>query len=369
MTRILHDSDYTLIFIVMVLLCIGLIMVYSSSAVTVGEKRADSFFYFKKQFAWAALSMLFFGFFSLTDYRKFQKYVIPFTVATVIMLIAVLAFGKQIRGARRWFDLGLFNFQPSELAKFVSVFFLADYLDRNKSRLKHFAGGFLPALGVVGLLSGLIVLEPDLGVPAVIMLVAVLLFFTGGARLSHILLVMAAGAPLMFYAIKAHSFRMERLMSFLDPWKNAQGASYQLVQSLTSLGSGGVLGKGAGSSDMSKFYLPDAHTDFIFSIIGEEFGVWGTVLVVLLFCAFMYRGYIISRNARDNFGMMLAAGITLTISVQAFFNMAVCTGCVPTKGISLPFISYGGSSLLLALSATGVLANIALTGRKTVKLR
>ena len=162
---------------------------------------------------------------------------------------------------------------------------------------------------------------------------------------------------------------MQRLMSFLDPWKNSQGTSYQLIQSLTSLGSGGILGKGAGASDMSRFYLPDAHTDFIFSVIGEEFGIWGALTIVLLFCVFFYRGYTISKNARDSFGTLLAMGITTTISLQAFFNIAVCTGCVPTKGIPLPFVSYGGSSLLFTLCATGVLANIALTGRKIIRLR
>jgi len=364
----LHDADYPLIIVVLILLCFGLVMIYSSSAVMIGEKKS-SFFYFKKQFMWTAISVVFFFFFAMLDYRKLQKFITPAVVITLILLAGVLIFGKEIRGARRWFVFPFLSFQPSELAKFIAVFFLADYLDKNKSRLKYFFKGFLPPLVLIGGIIGLIAVEPDMGIPFIIGLVAIILLFVSGARFSHMLVTAALCAPLAVYAFMSHAFRMERLMAFLDPWKNSQGASYQLVQSIISIGSGGVIGKGPGGAEMSRVFIPDAHTDFIFAVIGEEFGVWGALMVVLFFCVLLQRGYLISKNARDSFGTYLAAGITLTIVVQAFFNIAVCTGCVPTKGIPLPFLSYGGSSLLVTLCATGVLANISIMGKKVIRLR
>lgn len=368
--RVFQDADFTLIAAVAILVCFGLVMVYTSSAVVIGEIKSDSLYYFKKQFIWTLLGLIFFTFFLITDYKKLQKFIIPFTIITFLLLLGVLLFGTPIRNARRWFTFSYFHFQPSELAKFMLILFIADYLDKNKSRLKYFSTGFLPPFLVTAGMAVLIALQPDLGIPVIMMISAIFLFFIGGGKITHIMFIIALGIPALIYELRSHPYRLDRLKSFIEPWKYySDGYSYQLVQSLTSLGSGGILGKGAGASEISRFYIPDAHTDFIFTVIGEEFGVLGAVSVLILFCIILQRGYTISKHSRDNFGTLLAAGITLIITIQAFFNIAVCTGCLPTKGLTLPFVSYGGSSIFFNLCAAGILANISANGRKVIKLR
>jgi len=283
-------------------------------------------------------------------------------------LILLLFFGKQVRGARRWFDLGPFDFQPSELAKFVVVLALANYFDTHKSKLKKISYGLIFPMMISGFISILILVEPDMGTPVVIILSSYILFFVAGTKIEHLLLAVLLFIPFVILAILIEPYRVERFIAFLNPWKYAKSVGYQLCQSLISIGSGGIFGKGLGKSEIKEFFLPDAHTDFIFSIIGEELGFFGTTFIILAFGYLLLRGYKISKNADNFFGTLLAIGITLTIVIQAYINIAVCSGCLPTKGIPLPFFSYGGSSLIFTLSAIGVLANISQYRRKTVHL-
>ncbi|MBU2567270.1 MAG: putative lipid II flippase FtsW [Elusimicrobia bacterium] len=358
MLRKLYDVDFGLMAVSFLLLCAGLLMVYSSSAIFSGETVSGPFFYFKKQLVWTAISMVFFIFFLNLNYKYLQKVAPGIIIAVFLMLAGVLIFGKTVRGARRWFDFGPINFQPSEIAKFGVIIFLADYLDKNKSKIKSLTRGLLPALLVVGGVSGLIAMEPDFGTPLVICLSSLTLIFIAGAKIAHVLLLLSMTIPAVSFLLLTMPYVTSRVSAFLNPWEYARSASYQLIQSLAALGSGGLLGKGLGRGEIKRFYLPDMHTDFIFSIIGEEAGLLGTLLVVFAFVWFFYRGYVIARESRDFFGVLLALGITLTIVIQALFNIAVCCGAVPTKGISLPFFSYGGSSLIFTLSAVGVLLNI-----------
>ncbi|MBU2614464.1 MAG: FtsW/RodA/SpoVE family cell cycle protein, partial [Elusimicrobia bacterium] len=215
-----------------------------------------------------------------------------------------------------------------------------------------------PPIIVACVASFLIALEPDIGIPFIIITVTMIVLFIGGARIMHLLALFLLAVPVLYFEILSKPYRVARFFAFMDPWKHAQSSAYQLCQSLMSLGSGGIFGKGLGGSELKKFYLPEAHTDFIFSVIGEELGILGTIVIVGLFAYFLYRGIKIAQKAKDLFGMLLASGITLLIVLQAFFNMAVCSGLLPTKGIALPFFSYGGTSLILTMSAVGILANI-----------
>jgi len=330
-------------------------MVYSSSGVTAPD---SSFYFLKKQFAFSAIGVLFFAFFMAFDYKYLRGFSRLSVLASLVLLVLVLFIGRERGGAQRWIGIGPLNFQPSELAKFSIVLFLADYLDRKKSRIKDFKNGLVPATAVTGTLIILIALEPDIGIPAVIVAVMMGLFFVAGARPLHLLNMCLAVIPVFVWQVLGVGYRRERLFAFLDPWKYNQGTAYQLIQSLMSLGSGGITGKGIGQSELKNFYLPGQHTDFIFSVIGEEMGIIGTLMVLGCMTYLLMRGYKIAKYAPDLFSKLLALGITLSITLQAFFNIAVCCGMLPTKGISLPFISYGGSSIVITLAAVGVLANI-----------
>ncbi|MDI6640776.1 MAG: putative lipid II flippase FtsW [Elusimicrobiota bacterium] len=364
-----YNSDHSLIFVTLILVCFGLLMVYSSSAIVVAETKSDQFFVLKKQILWTSISIMFFLLFLLIDYKYLQKFVLPAVLLTFALLLAVHFFGKPIRGVKRWLDFGPLNFQVAEFAKFSIILFLANYLDKNKSKLKNFFTGFLPPILIVGLMVVLIIVQPDLGIPFVSILTMIGMFFIAGVKILHLVVVFFLSLSGIFYFLVSEPYRLERLLSFLNPWKYSTSSAYQLCQSLMALGSGGIFGKGLGRSELKEFFLPEAYTDFIFSIIGEELGIFGSTFVVLAFVYFLIRGYKIAKEAKDFFGTLLGFGITLGIVIQAFFNIAVCSGCLPTKGITLPFFSYGGSSLLLTLSAVGVLANISQHKRKLPKFK
>lgn len=364
-----YNSDNRLLIITVILLCFGLLMVYSSSAIVADTTKSDQFFVLKKQLLWLCISLIFFLFFFLLDYHHLRKFVLPAVILTFIFLILVIFFGKTVHKAKRWLNFGPVNFQPSEFAKFSLILFIANYLDKNKSKLKYFFRGFLPPILLGVCIPTLILIQPDWGTPFVIFLTIASMFFIAGVKISYILAIVFISLPGILVLFVSKSYRLERIFAFLDPWKYYSSSAYQLCQSLMSLGSGGIFGKGLGRSELKEFYLPEAHTDFIFSIIGEELGIVGTIIVLFLFTYFLLRGYKIAKNAKDFFGTLLASGITFGIVIQAFFHIAVCTGCLPTKGITLPFFSYGGSSLLITLSATGVLANISQHKRKLSKLK
>ena len=282
--------------------------------------------------------------------------------AVGLLLICVLVppFSHAAGGAKRWLQLGPLSFQVSELAKFTLIVYLADFLSRKPlSTLQNFWKGFLPPALMLGVFLGLILLQPDLGTVIAIGLVAVILFYLGRARMVFLLASFLAALPALTLLLFRVPYRRRRILAFLDPWDDPQGIGFQIIQSFIALGSGGLHGLGLGQSRQKLFYLPEAHTDFIFSIIGEELGLIGTLAICFLFFVFLVLGIRIAVKALDLFGCLLASGIVSMICLQAIINIGVVTGSLPTKGLPLPFISFGGSSLLINLVSIGVLLNIA----------
>jgi cell division protein FtsW len=274
------------------------------------------------------------------------------------VLVLVPPLGQSINGTRRWLRLGPLSFQPVELAKFALVLYLASFLRRREAVLGSFCHGFLPVLLVAGAMAGLTVLQPDLGNSLALVLLALALAYLAGGRVTHMAAVAAAALPVVALLIALKPYRWRRMVAFMAPWDDPQGSGFQIIQSFLALGSGGLLGRGLGESRQKLFYLPEPYTDFIFAIIGEELGLMGTAAVVALFAALVWRGLRIGARAPDAFGSYLALGLTIMIATQTLVNVGVVTGALPTKGLPLPFISFGGSALLMTLFSTGVLLNI-----------
>jgi cell division protein FtsW len=352
--------DHTLLIITMVLALVGLVMVFSASAVVAGNKFQDSSYFLKRQLAWLTFGFLLLHLASHIDYVWWKRLSIPLLGVMLLLLVMVLipSLGVAAKGARRWLRLGPISIQPAEMVKLVSVVYLAAYLTKKEDRITLFSKGLLPVLIVVGLLSGLVLLEPDLGTVVVIGLVTVGLLFLGGARLSHLFALGLCAVPAVLVLVLGSSYRRQRLMTFLAPWKDASDAGFQITQSFLAFGSGGLFGVGLGEGKQKLFFLPEAHTDFVLALVGEELGLVGTGAIILLFAVFVVRGFQIAARARMPFGRYLGMGITLLIGVQALVNACVVTGLVPTKGLTLPFVSYGGSSLVVSLLGVGILLNI-----------
>lgn len=356
----LAKADGSVLTITLLLALIGLVMVFSASGVVAGNRFHDPVYYLKRQLAWLAFGLLLLHLASRTDYTVWQRMALPILAATIVLLALVLipGVGTVVKGARRWLRLGPVSIQPAEMVKLVAVLYLASYLTRKEGRVASFASGFLPPLLVVGLLAGLVVLEPDLGTVVVVGLVTLGLLFLGGARLSHLGYIALAALPAVALLIWRSPYRMQRLMTFLDPWKDPTGAGFQVNQSFLAFGSGGLLGVGLGEGKQKLFFLPEAHTDFVLALVGEEVGLLGTSFIVLLYAALVVKGFQIANRAREPFGRHLALGITLLIGLQALINAGVVTGMLPTKGLTLPLVSYGGSSLIVSLLAIGILLSI-----------
>ena len=354
--------DFVLFATIMLLVAIGVVMVYSASSYYAAFKVNDPEYYLKKQFVWAVIGSVSMFTAIKTDYHIIKKYTGIIMIITAISLLAVFAF-PPINFSRRWIPLGFANFQPSEVAKYAIVIYMAKSLDLKGEKVKEFVKGVLPYLLVSGFYAGLILLEPNLSIAAIIMIVTVIILFTVGAKFKHLFaiggpLVAAVGVLTIF-----EPYRMARLMNFRNPFADSQGKGYQLVQSLLAFGSGGITGAGIGQSRQKCLYIPEPHTDFIFAIIGEELGLIGCVFIILLFVIFVWRGIKIAVTAKDMYGTILAIGITSVIAVQAVINIAVVTGSMPVTGVPLPFISYGGSALLFNMFAMGILLNVS---RQTV---
>jgi cell division protein FtsW len=350
----------TLIAIVILLALFGAVMVASITMFRAEGVFKDDFLI--RQVIWLTLAIFGMLVVSRFDYHKLAgKWCWILLGLTVVLLALVIIphVGAKVNGARRWFRFLGMSIQPSELAKLAVIIIVAFLVTRREGIARSFTKGFLPVLGVIGLLAGLIVVEPDLGTALVVGVVGMTIAFLAGMRLVHLVPLVVLSMPAVYYAVWKIDWRQERLLAFLDPWKYYQGAGYQLCQALISLGSGGSTGVGLGQSHQKLGFLPQAVHDFIFAIIGEELGVIGTLLVVALFVLFVWYGMKVARRAPDLLGFLIASGVTMTIGMQALINMAVVTGLVPTKGISLPFVSYGGSSVVLLMCSVGVLLNVA----------
>jgi cell division protein FtsW len=337
----------------------GVVMVYSASAVIAQRENGNQFHYVIKQGIWTGIGILVMLAAMHFDYvrLKDRRIVYGLLLLTTVMLVVVFAF-PSINGARRWIKFSVFSIQPSELSKVTLVIFLSYFLERRAGEMKSFWGTFVPCAVVTGMLAILIVSEPDLGTAMMLVIVFGVLIYTAGARLAHLglaaLPALLGLAGLLIFV----PFRMRRMIMFLDPWADPQGSGFQVVQSLIAIGSGGSNGLGFAQGKQKMLFLPFAHSDFIFAVVGEELGLVGTLTVLLVFGLFLWRGIRTSLLAPDRFGMLLSLGVVTGIVVQALFNMSVVLSLVPTKGIPLPFISYGGSSLVPTLAAVGILLNI-----------
>ncbi len=358
-----RSMDMNLLTLTAVLVGIGLIMIYSSSTILALRMYGDAYFFIKRQVLWAILGFGTLWAFSRYPYLKLRRWVMPLLAACVFLLLAVLVLpvGKAVGGARRWLSLGGLSFQPAEMLKLVIVIYLADALVRKHDSIKSFVAGVLPHLLVVGLLATLLLLQPDLGTAAIVVALAGGMLFVGGARFSHLLSLLLTSLPAVFLLVFKVGYRKRRLDAFLDPWREPLGKGFQMIQSFLALGSGGLWGRGLCESQQKLFYLPTPHTDFIFSILGEELGFVGTFLVIVLYGIFIWAGFSIGRRCAEPFGKLLAFGLTLLLGLQAVINIGVVCGLVPTKGTTLPFISAGGSSLLFSLMAVGILLSISRT--------
>lgn len=353
--------DFVLFITTMGLLGIGLIMVFSSSAVTANLDYGDSFYFFKRQLLWAVISLAFMIVVMKVNYSRLRDFAIPIMALAIVCLLLVkfTALGVGAKGSTRWIGFGNTHlFAPSELVKLAMCLFMAKTLEIHVDKIKSFTKGLVPFLLIIAVVCGLIIAQPDLGTAFVVAATAFFLLIVAGARWAHLCGIGTVGLALVFIAIKAAHYRADRLMAWFDPFKYAKDEGYQTVQSLFALGSGGLFGMGLGLSRQKFFYLPEQHTDFIFAILGEELGFLGVSLVIALFLLFIWRGFRIAIKAPDTFGTLLAAGLTMAIAFQAAINIGVVCGALPVTGITLPFISYGGSSLLFTLSEVGLLLNI-----------
>ena len=337
----------------------GVVMVYSASAMLAQSENHSQFFYVIKQAIWTTIGLGVMFVMMQIDYRlwKNRKLVYGMLLLTVVMLMSVFAFGK-VNGAHRWIRFSSFSIQPSEVSKLTLAIFLAYFLEKKAGEESDFWRTFVPCALVTGTLAFLIVLEPDLGTAMMLAVLFLVVTYTAGVRRLH--LGMAAAPALVGLAglLILVPWRMRRLVTFLDPWADQQGAGFQVVQSLLAIGSGGTDGLGFAQGKQKMLFLPFAHSDFIFAVIGEELGLVGALGVLLVFGLFLWRGIRTTLLAPDRFGMLLSLGIVIVIVAQALFNISVVLSLVPTKGIPLPFISYGGSSLVPTLAAVGILLNI-----------
>jgi cell division protein FtsW len=343
----------------------GAMMVYSASAmIAVRESGgASQFTYFYKQFGFTLAGLLVMFIASRVDYGRLSNPVVVYTIfaGTVVMLVAVFAF-PEINGARRWIRMGPFSLQPSELAKIALPIFLAYFLTRNEDRVGEIKSTVIPCVGALVLLGGIVFIEPDLGTTIVLCAIFSAVYFAAGAKILHIASVAAVIVVGALFAVLLAPWRVERLMAFLDPFAHSDDAGYQVVQSLYAIGSGGVFGEGFAKGQQKLFYLPYPYSDFIFSVVGEELGLIGTMAVLIAFGLLLWRGTRAAMKAPDRFGMLLGIGIITGIIVQALFNISVVISLLPAKGIPLPFISYGGSSVLVTMAAVGILLNISRQG-------
>jgi cell division protein FtsW len=343
-----------------VLLSAGVVMVYSASAIVAADRFHDPYFFLKKQLFWAVLGAGALWIALRVDYRLLEKAVLPLLILAGVLLVLVLVppFGQAINGTRRWIRFGPVSFQPAELAKLALVLYLAAFLAKRRGELAAFRTGAAPALAVAGLLAGLVLVQPDLGNCMTLIVVTFGLLYLAGSPARHLAWVAAPAVPLIALAIWMAPYRLRRITAFVDPWSDPRGSGFQIIQSWLALGNGGLVGQGIGGSQQKLFYLPEAHTDFIFAIVGEELGFLGAVGMVGLFAVLIWRGLRIGLRAADPFGSYLALGITVLLATQTLVNLGVVTGLLPTKGLPLPFISFGGSALLMTMIATGVLLNI-----------
>ncbi|WP_026906028.1 stage V sporulation protein E [Paucisalibacillus globulus] len=352
--------DYILLTIILLLLSIGIIMVYSSSYIWADYKFNDSFYFVKRQVLFAGVGVAGMFFFMYIPYSNWAKYakIILLVCFGLLLIVLIPGVGLTRGGAQSWIGIGAFSIQPSEFMKLGLIIFLSVFLSKNQKYITSFKKGFLPALLLVFTAFGLIMLQPDLGTGMVLVLTCMIMIFVSGARISHFIGLGVLGLLGFALLIISAPYRISRITAFLNPWEDPLGDGFQIIQSLYAIGPGGLMGVGLGNSLQKYFYLPEPQTDFIFAILGEELGFMGGTLLLVLFILLFWRGIRIALESPDSFGRFLSLGIVSMLTVQVMINISVVIGLIPVTGITLPFLSYGGSSLTLTLCSVGILLNI-----------
>jgi len=359
-----HRADYILAIVVFALSLFGLLMISSASVAISFEKFGHNYYYLIHQATVLALGIVLWIFFQSIDYRLLKKFALPMLIISLVLLILVFIPGLSSSGAHRWIIVGKIRFQPSEFSKLALIIYLSAWLAGRKEEIKSFKRGFLPFVFFILVITGLIILEPDLGTLFIITAVAAAIFFVAGASWRHLAFGIGGALLAFFGLIYAAPYRLSRLLTYLNPSADPEGAGWQVKNALLAIGSGGLFGLGFGASKQKYLYLPEAHTDSIFAIICEELGFIRAGLLLLAFAFLIYRGFSIAKRAPDDFGKFLATGITVWFALQIFINIASITGILPLTGLTLPFVSFGGSSLIVSLAAVGILLSIS---RYTVK--
>lgn len=352
--------DKILLLSVLSLITLGILIIYSASNIWAKYKFNDSMHFAKQQFIFALIGFFIMIIFSKIDYKFYYKKANLILGTCIVLLILVLipGIGSVRNGSRSWFGIGSFGVQPSEAAKLGLIIFTSKYLNNSNKFLKSYKEGVIPILLVVFLFFGLIMLQPDMGTGVILFVSIIALLFISGVNMKFFFIMGILGLLGVIGLVIIAPYRMDRITSFINPWKDPLGTGFQIIQSLYAIGPGGLLGRGFGNSIQKHFYLPEPQTDFIFSIITEEFGIVGAFIVIGLFIMILYRGIKISLNAKDNFSKYLSFGMTFQIIFQATLNLMVVSGMIPVTGVTLPFLSYGGSSLLVSMSSIGIILNI-----------
>lgn len=356
-----HHFDTPLLLTLFALLGIGIIMIASAGVVYGRVRFGDDYYFLKQQLLGLGVGLLLLYVFQRIHYVVWQRFVVPIFILALILLVLVFipGFGTTVYGAARWIQLGPVSFQPSEVMKFAIILYLAAWLSgKGSARTADFFEGLVPFLALLSLVGFLIIKQPDTGTLGLIFLISLAIFFASGANIMHILSLFLGGLFFLFILIKMAPYRMQRFLVFMNPEHDPMGFGYQMTQALLAIGSGGLFGIGLGQSRQKFNYLPEPVTDSIFAVLGEELGLLGTSVVVLLFLFLAWRGVRIALRAPDEFGRLLAVGIISWVVFQAFINIGAITGLIPLTGIPLPFVSYGGTSLAVLLAAMGILLNI-----------
>jgi cell division protein FtsW len=352
-------SDKALFLATLLLMCASLVMVYSASAVLALQRYQQPYYFLIKQGLWSALGLAVLGLAMRFDYHHYRRpQIIWALIGVVILALVAVLFSAPINGSRRWFGLGGFGIQPSELAKLAIIVFSAAVLERRMARIDEVSYSLTPIVAAVGVMVVLILLEPDFGSAMALAGIAAVMVFSAGLGVRYLVGVALAVSPVIAVLLVAVPYRWKRVLAFLNPWDDPLGSGFHVIQSLIAVGTGGVSGKGLMAGVQKLFYLPEPHTDFIFAVVGEELGLIGATAILICFCVITWRGLKVAGAAQDRFGAFLAMGVTTMIGVQAMANMSVVLGLLPTKGFPLPFVSAGGSSLLISMAGMGMLLNV-----------
>lgn len=356
----IEGYDMIILLMTVALTCFGIVMVYSASSIMAAKRFHDGFYFLKRQGLFALIGFGVMAFTMRVDYHFWRKAAVPILLGCLALLLLVLVpgIGGSAGGASRWIKLPGFSLQPSEVAKIALIMYMAYSLDKKQEKVRFFSTGFLPYMVILAILLALLIKQPDLGSSLTLGVVAVTMLFAAGTRPTYIVSMFLLTLPFLYFLVMNVDYRRRRILAFLNPWQDPNNTGFQIIQSWLAFGTGGIFGQGLGEGKQKLFFLPEAHTDFILSVVGEELGFIGVIVIAAMFFLLVQRSIRVSLQAEDDFGRFLAFGIAVLLGIEAFVNMWVVTGLLPTKGLALPFISYGGSSLIITLFAVGVLLNV-----------